>query len=87
MTLQDSARLNRKRLVEKSREVTRKYKRCRLYLKSARSCKSSVSSLQEGETYHTDVDLQPTAPDTTEIPVAAVVDGSEETVFFLFRNN
>ena len=81
-TLQASARLNRKRLVEKSREVTRTYKRRRLQLKSARSSKSSVSSLREGETYHTDVDLQTSAPDTTEIPAAAVVDGSEETVFF-----
>ena len=51
-------------------------------MKSARASKSNASSLREGETYHTDVDLQPTAPDTTEIPAAAVVDGNEETVFF-----
>lgn len=81
-TLQASARLNRKRLIQKSNEVTRKYKRRRLELKSVRSSKSSASSIREGETYQTDVDLQTAAPDTTEIPAAAVVDGSERTVFF-----
>lgn len=81
-TLTASARLNKKRLMEKSKEVTRKYKRRRLDLKSARTLKSTVSSVQEGETYQTDVDLLTSAPDIQEIPPQVIIDGKETTVFF-----
>ena len=54
-----------------------------------RLSKSSASLVQEGETYHTDVDLQTATPNTMYIPAAAVVslvvgDGSEETVFLFY---
>ena len=48
-----------------------------------RLSKSSASLVQEGETYHTDVDLRTTTPNTMYIRLA-VGDGSEETIFILF---
>ena len=81
-TLLTSERLNRKQKLEKAKEVSKHYKRRRAQLKSARSNKSSASTVREGDTYESGVDLQTTAPDTEEIPGGSVVDGQEPVVFF-----
>ncbi len=75
-------RKDRKRKLQKSHEISRKYKRRRLELKSAHVNKAYVSSVREGETYESGVDLQSKAPDTEEIPPPVTIDGTEPIVFF-----
>ena len=77
-----SKRLERKRLHQKAKEITRQYKRRRLELKSAKYKQATVSAVREGDTYRTDVDLQVSTPDTDEIPSVPIINENECIVFF-----